>query len=656
MNMTSMDWLILLAFACALIGVSVYTSRYNRSVADFLAANRCAGRYLLVIALGAAQFGAASLVLQMQESYITGLASKWYYALLSGPLMAVIVATGWIVYRFRETRALTLAQFFEMRYSRRFRIFAGLTAFLAGIINYGLFPAIGAEFFINYCGLPEHIGPLSTFQLAMFVLLGLSLYFTFSGGQVTVIVTDFLQGMFTNLVLVAILVVILFKFGIGTILDGLELAPPGQSMLNPMDIKANKGFNLFYYILVAIMGLYGYKTWQSEQGYNCAARTPHEAKMSGILSVYRYWAFLGAMTLIPLAAYAFMHHPDYADQTAPVHAALEQIDNEEIRLQMTVPVVMSQFIPHGLLGLFAAAVFAAFISTHNTQLHSWGSIFIQDVVMPFRNKPLAPKMHMWCLKCSVFGVAIFVFVFSSLFKQTQHFQIYAMVTGILYVGGAGIAIIGGLYWKRATAEAAWAAMIIGAVIAMTALGLEQIWTRLYDESFPISFKTWTAIAMGSSITAYVFVSLLSRQTFDMDKMLHRGRYRVDADHEEVKSTRKIKQHAQWLVALGWTDEFTKTDKWLWGIGLGQALFFFVYTVIFTVGSFIFDYDVKTWRYIQSIRLWQVVVLFAPVAIWLTIGGFRDLFQFYAHLRTAKRDARDDGSVSVPSDPAHEPLD
>ena len=367
--------------------------------------------------------------------------------------------------------------------------------------------------------------------------------------------------------------------------------------------------------------------------------------MSGILSVYRFWAFMGAMTLIPLAAYTFMHHPDYADQTAPVHVALEQIDNDEIRLQMTVPVVMNQFIPHGLLGLFAAAVFAAFISTHNTQLHSWGSIFIQDVVMPFRNMPIAPKTHMWCLKLSVVGVAVFVFFFSSFFKQTQHFQIYAMVTGILYIGGAGIAIIGGLYWKRATVGAAWAAMILGAVIAITALVLEQIWTRVYNESFPIGFKVWSAIAMGSSMTAYVIVSLLSRETFDMDKMLHRGRYRVDADHEEVKSTEETKKHPKWLVALGWTDEFTTTDKWLWGIALGQALFFFVYTVIFTIGSLIFDYDVKTWRYIQSIRLWQIVVLFTPVAIWLTVGGFRDLFQFYAHLRTAKRDAQDDGSVS-----------
>lgn len=646
-----MDWSIVIVFTAALVAVASYTKRFNRSVADFLAANRCAGRYLLCIAFGAAQLGAASVVIQMQVTYKTGFANLWYGSLLGMPIMAVIVASGWVVYRFRETRAMTLAQFFEMRYSKKFRIFAGIIAFFAGLINYGLFPAIGASFFIRYCGLPEAVGPvpytaimIPTFQLVMFVLLGISLYFTFSGGQVTVLATDFIQGMFMNLIFVAIMVLILVKFGVGTILDGMEYAEPGKSLLNPMDIEANEGFNIFYFVLMAFMGVYGYKTWQSEQGYMCAARTPHESKMAGILGIYKHWAFWGILTLVPLAAFTYMHHPDYAVQATETQVLIDQVGNEEVRNQMVVPIVLSQMLPKGLTGLFAAAVFAAFISTHNTQLHSWGSIFIQDVIMPFRKERFSRKTHMMLLKFSVAGVAIFAFLFSSYFKQTQRFPIYAMVTGIIYIGGAGISIMGGLYWKRGTTAGAWAAMTTGAVIGIGALMLEQYWMHTFDKSFPVGFKWWTAIAAGCSISGYIVFSLFSRESFDMDRMLHRGKYRIAQDHEELKEKPGSKKIKKWQKALGLTHEFTTFDKWVWGISIFQAGFYLVYNLTFTIGSFIFDYDVKTWRYIQSIRLWQIVILFAPVAIWLTIGGIRDLISFFRHLSTAKINDLDDGTV------------
>ena len=76
MNLSIMDWIIVATLICVFIGVATYSRRYSRSVADFLAGNRCAGRYLLCIASGI--LGVEGLVLQMQLGYDVGLAGGWW--------------------------------------------------------------------------------------------------------------------------------------------------------------------------------------------------------------------------------------------------------------------------------------------------------------------------------------------------------------------------------------------------------------------------------------------------------------------------------------------------------------------------------------------------------------------------------------------------
>ena len=125
------------------------TRKYMRSVADFLAAGRQGGRYLVSVSQGMAALGAITIVANLEMNFEAGFAMTWW-GLSMGLVMTIIAVSGWVIYRFRATRSLTLAEFFERRYSRRFRIFAGLIAFAAGLINFGIFPAVGARFFIHF--------------------------------------------------------------------------------------------------------------------------------------------------------------------------------------------------------------------------------------------------------------------------------------------------------------------------------------------------------------------------------------------------------------------------------------------------------------------------------------------------------------------------
>ena len=97
-----------------------------------------------------------------------------------------------------------------------------------------------------------------------------------------------------------------------------------------------------------------------------------------------------------------------------------------------------------------------------------------DVLMPFRTTPFNKDEHLKALRYSILGVAVFIFIFSLVFDQNQEIALYFAVTFAIFAGGVGAVIIGGLYWDRGTTEGAWAAMIVGASVAVTGTIVPQV--------------------------------------------------------------------------------------------------------------------------------------------------------------------------------------
>lgn len=495
MNLTWLDWTLVTVIITFIVYVTISTKKLTRTVADFLAANRCAGRYLLTIATGEATLGAVIVVAGWEVFYKSGFAPTFWGA-VTIPISLIMTLSGWVIYRYRQTRAMTMAQFFEMRYSRKFRIYAGILAYVSGIINFGVFPGVGARFFINFCGFPvnfEFLGiTWATYPVLMAFLIGLALYFTFTGGQIAVMVTDFWQGLIAIFVVTIITAFLWVKFPWNLMCEGLVLASEeGKSLINPFDIGSQKDFNLSYYLITWFFYYYGFMAWQGNQGYNCSASTAHEAKMAGVITKFRVAIIALGMILIPLAAVTVMHHPNYVDVSKQVTTSLQESypNSAQTQMSMTVPIVISCFLPIGLLGALVAAMLGFFISTHNTYLHSWGSIFIQDVYCPLSKKTLSNEQHLKYLRISIIFVAVFIFFFSWIFPLEDYIYMFFNITGAIYLGGAGAVIIGGLYWKRGTAAGAWVAMTVGCVLSFTSITVQQVWphapniiSRLYNLS------------------------------------------------------------------------------------------------------------------------------------------------------------------------------
>jgi SSS family solute:Na+ symporter len=676
--MSFFDWTILLAMYVAIVTTVLLTKRHMKGVADYLAARRAAGRYLLTISAGIAAVGAISVVAYLEMGYEAGFA-QWWWGLITSLIMVIIKITGWVTYRFRRTRCLTLAEFFERRYSRRFRIFGGTVAFAAGLINFGIFPSVGARFFIYFLGLPEawHLGPVTVpvFPALMAVLLATAVYFVFAGGQIAVLITDFIQGAFANIVFLILVVYLLKLVGWDAVSNVLTQVEPGQSKINPYDTGNVADFNFMYFFIGMVGLFYGAMSWQGTQAYYTSARTAHEGKMGGVLETWRLRTQEVFMFLVPILVFTVMHHQDWTPFAGEITARLDTIDNEAVRNQMRGPLVLAALLPKGLLGAFAALMVGAFISTHNTYLHSWSSIFIQDVVLPFRKEPLSPRAHLMLLRGGVIGVAVFIFLFSLFYKQSQAILLFFALTGAIFAGWSGSVIIGGLYTRWGTTPAAWAATVTGLILAVGGFVLEQaqrVWSEtgtafwgLLDGLGPERVQQWAAWvdthlpngqevwgwAMWVCSVVYVLVSLAGqafrRTDFDLDRLLHRGRYAMSGETEEGT----VSTASGWKM-LGITSEFGRRDKVLyiltWAWNAAWVVLFLAGTVFFLTrrienGDWS-RYD-SLWLGFWETKIWIEICVGTVVVVWFTWGGVRDVKRLLSDLAAGDADDQDDGFVA-----------
>ncbi len=537
-----------------------------------------------------------------------------------------------------------------MRYSRRFRVFAGFLCWITGILNFGIFPAVAARFFIYFCGLPDYFNvagvSLSTFATIMAVDLILALMFVTKGGQISVMITECMQGIFCGFAFIVVSAAIILNLEWSQVVHALNMAPSNASLIHPFHMGGVKDFNIWYFLIGFFGAFYGYMTWQGSSGFNSAARSPHEQKMGGIIGIWRQLPQALMTLLLALAAYIVMHIPEFSAKAALVNETLRHIDNPAVRDQMRVPVALANFLPAGIKGIFATIMVFASFTCHDTYMHSWGSIFIQDVYMPLRNRPLSQAEHIRLLRWSIIGVAVFAFLFSLLYPQNGKILMFFAITGTIWIGGSGAVVIGGLYWKRGTTAAAYTSLIVGAVLGVSGLIIPQIYQNHYHRDFPVNGQWLYFIAMCLAILCYVVVSLLTggrEREFNLDRMLRRGEYSSTdtALVDEVKQSR-------WLQVVGINKDFSRTDR---SLAIGLVVWNAGWFAAFVVGTIInltCHIDNAAWLKFWHFYIMLYFVMCIPITIWFTIGGIIDMKALIKTLASTVRDHADDGRVVAES--------
>ena len=759
-GMNWVDWIFVGIPILLVVLAALKSQRYVKGVADFLSAGRVAGRYVVSVASGEAGLGLISVVAIIEMYYKSGFAIS-FWSSLTAPISLVLGLVGFCTYRYRETKAMTMGQYFEIRYSKSLRVVAGIIQSVSGIVNYAIFPAVGARFMIYFLDLPAYlyIGslPISMMAIMMFCFLGLALLIACMGGQVTIMVTDCVQGLLSYPMYVIIVGYIFYKFSWSDeMLPALLARAPGESFLNPYDCHNLRDFNVFYTMCGIISLFTGRMTWGGTSGYNGAAKSAHEAKMGGLLGTWR--GGLGTMIwiLLAIAVFTFLNHKDFAKEAQGIRRqlayktiddvaggkqfeaakkqlklrydaipartkfsttykdhkeweaenqdpykqvtteVLEKIDGGKkvaqtfntIYGQMLAPLTIREMLPpYGITGIFCALMIFLMISTDTTYMHSWGTILVQDFVVPLRKKAFTPKGQINALRWSITGVCLFAFFFSLFFAQIDYILMFFAITGAIW-SGAGVVITGGLYWKKGTTAGAFAALLSAAFIAVAGIIIQQTWAEyiypwleatgrveswraafwnlskpfhpwvewnMTKAKFPINSTEIGFIGQLVAMILYVVVSLATcREDFNMDRMLHRGKY---SDGEQKVEEKKPFVFSTFFNKniLGIDSQYTKGDKILaWSVFIYSFFYsFFLLFVVVIAWDFFGRYgwfglnkwDKEMWGLYFFIKNFAVVGIIGVITtVWFAIGGTRDLFRLFKDLEEKEADELDDGRV------------
>jgi sodium/proline symporter len=148
-----------------------------------------------------------------------------------------------------------------------------------------------------------------------------------------------------------------------------------------------------------------------------------------------------------------------------------------------------------LSGICVAAVFAAVMSTADSQIMVASSSLISDLFQKVIRKgnPLTDKQLLWGGRISVLVISLFGFIWAINFSEGVY--LLTVFAGGVLAAGVGILMIISLVWKRTTKTAAYAAMIGGPVVTIC-------WRLL-------GFQSVISEAMAGIIAAAVIIYVVS---------------------------------------------------------------------------------------------------------------------------------------------------
>jgi SSS family solute:Na+ symporter len=446
-NFTALDWGIVALYLIGTAAVAVFASRFVTNMADYVVAGRSLRSYLGVASMIGTEFGLVSVATAAQLGFTGGL-SALHLGILGLLVTLAVGLSGVVLVPLRRMGVMTIPEFYERRFGRRVRVFGAAVMVLAGVTNIAVFVPVSARFLAGLTGLTD---PLYV-NLFMTGLVVLVFAYTALGGMVSVIIADYLQCVFMSAALLLVCAVAVHTLGWGNITSTIT-AVHGEAGANPFHTE---GFGPTYILWMSVVAFASCALWQTTVIRACAAEDERTVRRVITGSAI---AFMGRQTipiLLGVCALTFV-----AGNPAMRAAFLPGGAPDNDTALMATPAMLAQMLPVGLIGLVAAGMIAAFLSTQDSYMLCWSAVFVQDVVAPCTKEPLSTAARLRLSRLFLLFEAVITIVFGLWYPLSQRVWDYMAITGAIYFVGAASVLVLGIYWRGASTAGAYLAICTG---------------------------------------------------------------------------------------------------------------------------------------------------------------------------------------------------
>ena len=484
MILSSLDWSIVGAYFALSLAVGIWASKQaGKDTKSFFLAGRNMPWWLLGVSMVATTFSTdtPNLVTDLvRQKGVSGNWSWWAF-LITGMLTVFVYANLW-----RRSGVLTDIEFYELRYSGKAAAFLrGFRALYLGLVFnvlvMGAVSLAAVKFGEIVLGIPG--------WLTLTIAGSITLAYSMLGGLKAVIITDFVQFTLAMIGSVWAMFYILGLPEIGGLSNLISHVNVSDKLALFPDFSDPNNWVPVLLVPLAVQWWASYYPGAEPGGGGYIAQRMFSAKdeknavgATFLFNVAHYALRPWPWILIALAS--LIVFPELSD----LREAFPNLPEDKLGHDVAYPAMLT-LLPSGLLGLVAASLIAAFMSTMSTQLNLGASYLVNDFYHRFikpdaSEKELVMAGRLFTVISLILGAGLGLMLTSA----GQAFNLLLMIGA-----GTGLIYILRWFWWRINAYTEIVAMISSIFIAG------------YFNFGDSSLDGWQKIVIGAILTTIVWI-------------------------------------------------------------------------------------------------------------------------------------------------------